>query len=961
MQQTKFPYSKRLKPQIDPLDDISKQAKRRSRNRSFAAFFLTGLILFIAFGIQGVAPFGDKHMVTVDLYHQYAPFLGELRTKLIDGESLFFSWSGGLGVNFYALFAYYLASPLNLISIFFPASALSNMVLVLVLLKVSLAAYAFRHFLKEYFHRDGPLTVGFAIAYGLSGYTMAYFFNIMWLDTLYLLPFLALSMLYLIRRNIFSPYIFTLALTLISNFYSGFFACFFMLFFFLVISEREDYKRAKDFFQDFFKLGLATILGIGLSFVTLLPTYKAMELTSAVGDTFPDSVQMMAPSIDFISRLLPLSSISIRRGMANIFVGTFAIILIFAFFRSKLNSPRRKIVNFALLVFLIISLNNNLLNFIWHGFHYPNQLPFRNSFVLVFFLLVLAYDGLSHLKAVKEDSLWSFALLVALLLLVLRKIDGENYPALTVLVGITFILAYTACFVSYSWRPRRAKAQSPASRRRHLEIIAFIILALMLNEITLNTFVSIHRVQSAEYFGSQDEYAKGREVDAIRDLVDHYQQMSQPDLVRMEVLPDKSVNDAFLYQTNGFTIFSSTFSQHVVKKMSNLGFPNNGINSFQYNGSTPVMNSLFGIKYVIHRQESAIYDHNQAEVYNQDGISVLENPYALPVVFLASPQKLAFSPTYEGPQSLGEYPTDSNNPFQAQSDLFYGLIGIDNGTIFKDQEINEVRNKRQNLDLTFDGESYRISRNGEYDSNLSFAVQIEEPGNYYLAWRVTGSTRLDEASLLIQESNSYERLGRKARSIAELGYHEPGEEIEIKFDFKGEEGKNKTGNLSVYVVRLNDPEFMRGMSALDQSDLQILKHDSRSIDLETSSDEHKMLFFSSGFDPGWTCYIDGEVSEIRIIDNAFMGVDLSPGKHSVRFEYTPLGFSAAWKISILALLATVILAVLDLRAYKAELKAERNKGDLKISANNNLPSKTEKLPSDDGWPVIISREPADDQ
>ena len=44
---------------------------------------------------------------------QYAPFFAEFRHKLADGGSLLYSWNVGMGVNFAALYAYYLASPLN--------------------------------------------------------------------------------------------------------------------------------------------------------------------------------------------------------------------------------------------------------------------------------------------------------------------------------------------------------------------------------------------------------------------------------------------------------------------------------------------------------------------------------------------------------------------------------------------------------------------------------------------------------------------------------------------------------------------------------------------------------------------------------------------------------------------------------------------------------------------------------
>ena len=79
------------------------------------AFLIPLVILAVAYGALQVFPFGKRHMLTVDLFHQYAPFLSLLRQKILTGSSLFYSGAIGLGTNFYALLSYYLASPLNLL------------------------------------------------------------------------------------------------------------------------------------------------------------------------------------------------------------------------------------------------------------------------------------------------------------------------------------------------------------------------------------------------------------------------------------------------------------------------------------------------------------------------------------------------------------------------------------------------------------------------------------------------------------------------------------------------------------------------------------------------------------------------------------------------------------------------------------------------------------------------------
>ncbi|NLA70953.1 MAG: YfhO family protein, partial [Clostridiaceae bacterium] len=110
---------------------------------AWIAFLIPFVIMALAYGAIQVFPFGQRHMLTVDLYHQYAPFFALFRDKLLSGGSLFYSMAGGLGTNFYALFAYYLASPLNLLLLIFPPAYLTEAIMLITLIKIGLAGLTF--------------------------------------------------------------------------------------------------------------------------------------------------------------------------------------------------------------------------------------------------------------------------------------------------------------------------------------------------------------------------------------------------------------------------------------------------------------------------------------------------------------------------------------------------------------------------------------------------------------------------------------------------------------------------------------------------------------------------------------------------------------------------------------------------------------------------------------------------
>ena len=88
------------------------------------AFLFPTLTVLAAFAVTGCYPFGDRTMLTVDLYHQYCPFLVAFRNKVLSGESLFYTWNDGLGQEYYAAYANYAASPLNIFAVFFNAKTM---------------------------------------------------------------------------------------------------------------------------------------------------------------------------------------------------------------------------------------------------------------------------------------------------------------------------------------------------------------------------------------------------------------------------------------------------------------------------------------------------------------------------------------------------------------------------------------------------------------------------------------------------------------------------------------------------------------------------------------------------------------------------------------------------------------------------------------------------------------------
>ena len=94
-----------------------KLGKKVQWNFIALAFAIPSACMLFVMLISGYAPFGQYSMLYSDMYHQYYPFFVAFRKAILNGEGLMYTWSTGLGMDYLGLIAYYLASPLNLLSL----------------------------------------------------------------------------------------------------------------------------------------------------------------------------------------------------------------------------------------------------------------------------------------------------------------------------------------------------------------------------------------------------------------------------------------------------------------------------------------------------------------------------------------------------------------------------------------------------------------------------------------------------------------------------------------------------------------------------------------------------------------------------------------------------------------------------------------------------------------------------
>ena len=182
------------------------------------AFLFPVLCMLVYMKGAECCPFGEYSMLYSDNYHQYFPFFKAFRQALLSGESLLYSWDVGMGLDYLGLIAYYLSSPLNLLSIFVPDESVLQFFSLLVPIKMGLASLFFAIFLKNVFGKSDFSLPLFGTFYGMCAWAMGYQWNLMWMDSFALLPLVALGMVYLLRDKKFILYTVSLFLAIYANY-----------------------------------------------------------------------------------------------------------------------------------------------------------------------------------------------------------------------------------------------------------------------------------------------------------------------------------------------------------------------------------------------------------------------------------------------------------------------------------------------------------------------------------------------------------------------------------------------------------------------------------------------------------------------------------------------------------------------------------------------------------------------
>ncbi len=841
------------------------------RRRTGVIYFLIGMLIPVilaglGFIMIGVWPFGDGTVLIIDSLHQYLPFYTDFHEKLTSGQGLLYSFSAGFGYNFWATYAYYLASPLNFLIALVPTSHVCDFMDFMILFKIGLCGGTMTWYLHRRNTRSFALPAAFGTMFALSNFMIGYYFNLMWLDSVAMLPLVmcGIEKICGIGKNRVCDdtsdgrlYGLALFYGVWCNYYIGFMLCIFAVLYFIVCMVIAGRSSVKRFFTRVVRFGWFSLLAGGCGAVVLLPAYRALTSSEAMqsGNRLPLTLETFDSFIDMLlthfAGIEPINIANTQVGL-NAYCGVSVLILVLLFALDGKISLRERIARIALALFMLLSFSMKTLNYIWHGFHQQNGLPNRFAFIYIAVVLVMSYDALRDLKNMR---IWKvvcagIAPVVLALVCLIGKIgldyEGNPYPSHVYLITAALLAAYAVILVVIRCVafPRRAAG--------------LLLSALCLTEAGVSAVYGIicnDSVTRSIYINDQTSYKK------------LMSEVGDEDWYRSEVDAQRMRNVTLFCGGNSVVMFNSTMQESVTNFCDKIGMESR-TNKNGYNGVTNLMNDVFGIRYLLsaHGIGSTLYGF---EEQTDDGnLTLYKNEDALPIGFLTNPD-------------ITEWDLSGSTPIDVQDDFIWYATGRD--------------------------PIYTLDRYVTLKSGEANGIRIPEGKQVYLYL----PSRVSELVVSTPEYNKTYSTFTDHLYVIEACDEDYDATVTATIDSGMEQ------NAIIYTCPDElEEEVIKDLASCT---LENVVTRGNSLTGTINADRDGELLITIPYDKSWICKVDGETVEADCIGEALMGLAVKEGEHEIRLTYMPAGMMSGLWITLICAVLMALSIFYESRKRKREL------------------------------------------
>lgn len=961
--------------ELSALDTGKKPAlKKRTGSSGFdkrpILAILAAVVMYVFLGIVcRKYPFGQFSLLISDLEAQYAPFLALYRSKLLSLVSggndpisaLSYSFSMGLGKNFLGSYGYYLASPLNIIYLLIDVTKIDLVVFILIAGKLSLSAGTMCLFLcSRTTDKKSIFPIVLALFYAFSLYAQVFAFHIMWLDGYMLLPLLLYFIERFIKEQKIGGILVTLLLLFATNYYiaymAGIFSFFYLCVRLFVIREefKTSVKRVLKYVCSAVICGLVLtvlILPIGLDTLTngektivngrsLFILYNPVELMSMLLLGYPGDFKDIVPSN------LPL-----------IFMGLPITILVILYLVSKTYSGREKTVHILALIGIWLSTAVYWIDKMWQVFDDPNWFWHRHAFVFLPVFLVIALRALEKIGEISRKDMLITVGIMMFMIVTVHTIGGHVGEDKIFIYNTILTLAYCGLLYLYSVRKFPKQLEDiPQLITPMLTVVCIFELAFVgpTNSSALETMTIITgnseelslAIEELNEFGNESKTI-GAETGAMRASVEKTPNYSK---LYYAYSGEEMFGDYY-----GVALFNSNSNKQLHRFLKQFGFAVN-YNYFaeRYTYSAPSTDAFLSVGSVASMREISFYPETDEQQLT-GVMKFYKNENVLPVAFAVDDKAMDFDFfQLEKAYETKDYFAFQNDwyrsmfPEQFTEDFFITLdddiVGkseIINGSIYNGSNYytgvdlenksdpdmqSEVNSSLAEEDAFFDVLGYESDIVPLIEDNLVTVYRMNDAIpiciNYEFVAPNTSEMYLNLSTYRIVNDtkvyvNGLEVAGCGSDTfysqIYRLGSFEEGEQVNISIQSDCDSWTCLDVNIGYFDLDSFNSQFAK----LDLGKVTPTKIADGYVDLSVNgvrADE--TVITTIPYENGWTLYIDGQETEIKPYQGAFIAFKCPEGAHTAELRFIAPGLKTGAVISGVGIVALAVFVVLDIKQKK---------------------------------------------
>ncbi len=820
------------------------------------ALITFGIIYFVFFFLN-IAPFGNNTIAIDDADIQYLDFFGFYKDVLNGENSISYSYSNYLGGGTIGVFSYYLASPVNFLVLFFDKTNLVGFYHLATAIKLSLCAMSFAIFLKVRFeNRITPLfSIMLSVSFALMNYNLVQSKNIMWLDGVYMLPFIVLGIYKIISGKSIIWFSVPLALSMIFNWYTGGINLIFSIIWFvfeLLICSKAKRWEFKHYIVSILKYIYSLITSVLLSMALLLPVL--FNLNQGRGSKF--DWEYLSPDFNGnIISILPKFSLGANDTTSafSIYCGALVITGVLLFFATGFIRIKHKIVAAVALSVAILLLYWQPLFFIFSLFKKVDSYQSRYSYISVFILIFIAAVFFANIVRIKNKSPDKRKIIIFLILIasfeavfvissLIMKDDKSDHMILTAI--ITGIIALLVIIFIKS-----------GSNKIVCNVSLLLLVCTVVFNLAINTYIQYDSRMSdtVNYISAYTSNVQMQLSKIKDDADDTYSYRINRSFVRSKNDPRNNENttngpkrqsnydEAFSYGYNGISGYTSCPDNNQLVFLSYVGY-----NSWAHcvtivNDTNIVADTILGAGYITTFQP--IKGLLQLD-YNEYTGYLYKNPYAFPLAFKADP-------------SFFEYLNINNKEtetFEYQSLLLKKLSGVEK-EIYTPIKYSEKR--------------------GETSILYNFE-DVEESTFIYGKIHVQNDTLIK-----LTDDYSIEYFGWLTPKIFRILPNNKNDNVtEIELETKD---ASSVGKAFFYTINDNVLKEMSEKAAERSANNIKMTHNSFSCDIDGNDGE--LLFTSLPFSKGIEVKINNKTVEPVLIEKTLMCLPLEEGQNNITVNY----------------------------------------------------------------------------